>query len=517
MTWQHFPIEVFPDPIARFVREGAAAIGCDPVYVAMPTMAVASGGIGNSRVIELKQSWREPAVLWPALVVPSGWWKSPAWKFAFAPVFQRQSEIFAAHAVAQAEYKAAMAEWKRTPKDERPDEPEPPPPPQHIYVSDCTTEALGLRLCESPRGLVQTVDELAAWFGGLNQYKNHGSDRESYLSMYDASPAKIDRKTTMPPTVYVPRAFVAIYGAVQPDILRRLLTSQAFDSGLAGRFLFAMPPTGSIRWTDAVVSAQTRAKMADLHSALLSMPMGKQDEPVAVHLSDAAFKMWRKFFDAHGAEQEMERDPRLQAAMAKHRGAAARIALVLHCAAVAGGVPGVDERVVDETSMEGGVVLARWFGHEARRVYAMLDESSEEREQRQLLDLVYRLGGKVTPRDLQKHSRRYPTADGAELVLQALVDEGMGSWQIVRSGKSGGRPTSIFCLADSPDFPITRGVDVDRTPENPTKVEVVSTSTVSTGVDVGGNGAGGELAVEVEDTDLAAWRERVFNGEGAVP
>jgi hypothetical protein len=163
-------------------------------------------------------------------------------------------------------------------------------------------------------------------------------------------------------------------------------------------------------------------------------------------------------------------------------------------------------------SVEAGIELSGWFWEECQNVYRAFHESPEQRERRQLLELVYRLGGKVTPRDLQKHSRRYPTADAAELVLQALVTEGMGSWQMVRSGKSGGRPTSVFCLADSPDFPIARAVDVDRTPENPAKVEVVSTSTVSTGEE---NEAGGNGTPDGDDAELASWREQVLAGEGS--
>ena len=57
---------------------------------------------------------------------------------------------------------------------------------------------------------------------------------------------------------------------------------------------------------------------------------------------------------------------------------------------------------VDEASIAAGVALSRWFGHEARRVYAMLAESDDDRDRRRLVDLIRGKGGSVTPRDLMR-------------------------------------------------------------------------------------------------------------------
>ena len=84
---------------------------------------------------------------------------------------------------------------------ERGDAPCDPPPYPHLYLADVTAEAIALRLDQQPRGLIVALDELAALFGGMNQYKAKGNDRESYLAFYDAGPAKIDRKTSTPPTI----------------------------------------------------------------------------------------------------------------------------------------------------------------------------------------------------------------------------------------------------------------------------------------------------------------------------
>jgi putative DNA primase/helicase len=76
----------------RFVEEGAEAIGCAPDLLALPALAVLSAGIGASRVVEIKRSWREGATLFLAVVASPGEKKTPAANAARRPVLKRQAE-----------------------------------------------------------------------------------------------------------------------------------------------------------------------------------------------------------------------------------------------------------------------------------------------------------------------------------------------------------------------------------------------------------------------------------------
>ena len=71
--------------------------------VAVPTLSVLSGAIGDAVRLELKRSWTEPATLWTVLVAPSGSTKSPAFLHAVRPVSRRELE-------AKDEYEEALAE-----------------------------------------------------------------------------------------------------------------------------------------------------------------------------------------------------------------------------------------------------------------------------------------------------------------------------------------------------------------------------------------------------------------------
>ncbi len=157
---------------------------------------------------------------------------------------------------------------------------------------------------------------------------------------------------------------------------------------------------------------------------------------------------WVTFYNEHALEHT-ELTGELSAAWSKLEGYAARLALVVHCVRWAANDPTLaDPDAMDEMSIGAGVRLSRWFGNEARRVYAMLSESDGQRERRRLVELIGRKGGELTARELQQSSRHYTTADAAEKALDELVKAGFGSWQEQEPTAKGGRPTRVFQLCN---------------------------------------------------------------------
>ena len=126
--------------------------------------------------------------------------------------------------------------------------------------------------------------------------------------------------------------------------------------------------------------------------------------------------------------------------------AAARLALVHFLTRWAGGEE-VNPALVDEESMQAGITLARWFGNEARRVYAILDESDNDREDRHLVEWIERKGGSVTARELQQGRRKYRLTGQAEAALEELAKADWGKWHSILSGPKGGRPSREFRLS----------------------------------------------------------------------
>ncbi|MCY2953424.1 MAG: YfjI family protein [Planctomycetota bacterium] len=491
----NIPVNHLPYPLPDFILGAAKAMGCDPAFIALPALVAAGAAIGNTRRIALSRIWSEPAVLWGAIVAPSGTMKSPAQELALKPLHERQRKIIKDHKAAFAEYESDRRAWKAKPRDDRGDEPTAPEPMEHPLVSDITVEALADRLEATPRGTLVAVDELAGWLGSFDQYKGgKGGDLAAYLSMHRAGPLKVDRKTGDRKTLYVPHAAVSIIGGVQSRIFRRLLTAEYFDCGLAARLLLVMPPVVPKKWTDAELSQEIEEAYAGMFDKLYEFQPTQVTDgstfPALVHMDEGAKAAWVEFYDVHNQEQADFGESEIGAAWSKLEGYAARLALVIHGCRQAGGEK-VDPWHVDEQSILAGVEWATWFGEQTKLVYRAFKESDEERERRELLDMVYKLGSRVTSRELQRHCRRYATADEAELALQALVDSGEGDWDLVKPDGRG-RSSYVFCLAASPDRPPVDAVDADRNTNSSGKTAFVSTSTLSTGLENEGGGGGVE-------------------------
>jgi hypothetical protein len=286
--------------------------------------------------------------------------------------------------------------------------------------------------------------------GSFNQYKQgQGGDVAHWLEVHRAGSVLVDRKTGDKTTMHVPRAAVCIAGGIQPQTLRRCLTPEFFENGLAARLLTSMPPKRLKKWREADVNEQTLQSMTNLYDELLRLePATDSDgdpEPADIELDHNAKAAWIGFYNEHAREQA-EHDAELSAVWSKLEGYAARLALLVHCIRQVT-TRDVDPWRVDEQSIAAGIALAHWFGHEATRVYATLSESQDESKHRELARWIERRGGRVTVRDLTHGLRRYRGKPQlAEAELERLSQAGIGRWQEPKTNSAGGRPQRVFHL-----------------------------------------------------------------------
>ena len=457
-----FPVEVFPEPIRSFVRTASESIGCDESFLALPILAVAAGAIGNTRRIRLKSSWVPSAILWTAVVGESGTAKSPAFQLVMKPVERRNQEM---HELHQAEcldyeseiahYKKALTAWNRKQADTQPPPVEPQSPQaKRVLVKDSTVEALAPLLEAGDRGLLLARDELSGWFGSFDRYSGGkgGADAAFWNSSFNGEPILIDRKTGDPRhrSISAPRPALSITGGIQPKILGRVLGDENRENGLLARLLMCHPPRKAKTWNETEVDSRQEEQWANVVQRLYALEStidadGKSTARI-LPLTEEAEQLFTAFFNSHAKEQLMLTGE-LASAWSKLEEYAGRLALVIHCIRCASSDPAVgDQNVVDAVSMKAGVALTEWFKNETGRVYRMLSETGEEREQRELLDLVDRKGGGITSRELKKSSRRFRDNPdhNAEAALEGLVQAGHGSWKEVPATKHGGRPTRRF-------------------------------------------------------------------------
>lgn len=457
--WQPFPVEMLPPVCRRFVKEAAAALGVDASYVALPLLAGLAAAIGNTRRIALSRTWTAPAVLWALIVGESGMLKTPAMKAALMAVTKRQARAMEAYKAAMARYgkemdahRLAVKDWKKDGRMAGQDAPAEPDRPrmERLCCSDITVEALAERLEDTPRGLLVMRDELSAWLGSFGQYKQgKGRDEANWLSMFDAGNLMVDRKTGDKKVIHVPRAAVCITGGIQPGILQRMFTAEHYESGLAARFLMAMPPRRAKRWTGCDISQAAEEQLGNVFATLWGLAPVRSDDgearPLNLPLTDEARPVWAAFVNSHGEETADALGP-VAAAFSKLEGYAARLALVLALARWAEdpGALGIGPAAVDLESLRAGIAIVEWAKRETRRIYIVLSENDEERQQREVLELVERRGGAITVRQLQQSGWHGLNADQAEELLASIVADGLGRWVDDPPGPKGGRPTRHF-------------------------------------------------------------------------
>jgi hypothetical protein len=502
-----FPTDLLPYPMAKFIHEAAAAIGCDESFIALPLLVGLATAIGTTRRVRIKWDWGEYPIIWAVLVASSGQRKTPAFYAALQPLHDIQRGLIERHRAEMeeykrqhVEYKAALAEYKQRGEGEPPEEPQ-KPGLKRVIVNDTTIEALAMLLEENPRGLGVHRDELSGWLASHNQYKaGRGADASQWLELHRGGLLIVDRKTSERRMIYVPRAAASICGTIQPGVIGRGYGREQFENGMVARTLFAMPPARQRAWTDRSVEPHTLQRVADVYRALLELDFDAADNPIDVPLSEEARGDFARFVDEHGAEQARLGDEGLEAAWSKLEGYAARLALIVHLVRRALDDDSADLHAVDRESVRVGVALARWFGHEARRVYADMGLSDEDRQRQRLVALVQGKGGRITPRDLTRNCRRYATTEDAELALGELVGLRLGKWEHPAPGPSGGRPQKYFVLS-------SLGADTDETEADATPGEVTSAREAPEAGCVGAADTGDDLDALIDREERAAIQE----------
>jgi hypothetical protein len=247
-----------------------------------------------------------------------------------------------------------------------------------------------------------------------------------------------------------------VTGGIQPGVLVRALSQEFLDAGLVARVLMAMPPRRRKRWTELEVSPEVENAYHDLLDKLQVLPMeldrhDGEEGPHILQLSPDAKACWVDFYNQWALEQEAA-EGELAAALSKLEAYAARFAMVHHVVDHIGR-DGNDQVPIERHSVEAGIVLARWFANEARRIYSTLTESEEERNGRRLVEFIRARGGKISPRKLQRsNERKYPTVEHAQEALQRLVAAEQGTWQDSPDQKQVGRKRApLFVLHPTPD------------------------------------------------------------------
>lgn len=326
-----FPLDVFPDGLARLVTEAAETFPCPPDFLAVPCLAAASAAIGRSVALAVKDSWVESALLYLAFCAPPGSIKSESLKVAVNPLFEIQrNELYSF--MFEKEAFLERERFRKTSGATGP--PEKMPPLRRLLVDDATTERLTVLLAENPRGLLMAADELTAWIAGMNQYKSGGNDRQFYLKVYTGASITRDRTSQedgLP--IIVPHPFLTVCGAITPAKLPSL-AGDGSDDGFVDRILLSYPDPVRVRFNTEPLSEAAQSDWSDAVGRLYARPIIPDDRggfrPFLVRLTPQALAEYGAWFNAH-CDETMDPDfpAHLKGPWAKMRGQCVRLALVL--------------------------------------------------------------------------------------------------------------------------------------------------------------------------------------------
>jgi hypothetical protein len=445
--------------VGAFVEAASTAIGCDASFIALPLLACLARAIGNRRVIRLKRTWHEPAVIWSTIVGKSGSHKTPALQAATAFLNRQQHKAIkkfkqemAAFPAKKETYEKEYRDWQSSDKSQPPPRRPKTPVCERFLTTDCTIEAMASLLNSQFDGLTVIRDELAGWLGGMGEYKGgKGSDLGHWLAFWSAAPFTNDRKTGEPRMIHVPRASVSLTGGIQPEVLRKAIGNEHMKDGLCARLLLAMPDHKPVSWTDAIVDPDAENLITRIFEHLAQLQPVKDDcgelQATVMPLSDGAKRVWVEYFNRHRAEIS-ELDDDLAAAWSKLEAYTARFALIFQLCSWAAGEELATDSIIDESAMIDAIKVSEWFGREARRVYSLFHESDLDRELRQHSEWILRQGGRITVPAFQR-GRRFETAKDAETALNDLKRAGYGDWEIVQTAT---KPRRDFVLTQTAMF-----------------------------------------------------------------
>jgi hypothetical protein len=374
-----FPLEVFPGGLQSLVREAGKVYGMPEEFASASILCAASVSAGNSVQIQMKKGQYFTPILWMAIIGRPGTNKTGSIYQFLKPVKRREEELYRL-------YQQQRAEWEA-------DEDKGPKPilKRHL-VSDVTIEALGKILSENCRGLGLLMDELANWLESFSRYKK-GSDEAGWLQLWNGNGWKKDR-TSQEEAILIRKAFVSVFGGIQPGRLEKLAANGRTLNGFIDRLLFVFPDNlEPPEWTEEELSPDLEEDYFKAISKILDLDFYQDSEgqkkPWNLTLDPEAKERWKKFFNKENRPLKMSAESDLLAGIhSKFDTHTARLIIPLHLLNWA--YSGKEEPPLEVSlgTVEKAILLAEYFRKQALKVYDKLNNETpldKEFKDRQIL------------------------------------------------------------------------------------------------------------------------------------
>jgi hypothetical protein len=350
--------------LAQAISDTAKAMptSCEFLFTTLLPTAAALIGTSSRIVVKAKGKYKQPCIIWSAVVARSGQLKTPAQNVILDPLVKLEIEESQKYQAALEQYEINLANWKKNKNAKAEDKPKPPSRKRYL-TKDATIESLERIHSNNPRGVLVHRDEIAEDFKADNAYRNgKGGDKEKKLDQFNGSPLIIDRKER---EIALERSAISRTGSIQWEVLQSLMGDGYDDNGTFARWLFcaAPSPLRFINLLEDDLDTGIDDLLTNLYKQLEKMPEADY------LLSPGAKEIFQRWQHELVHRELEETHPGLQVIYPKIEAYTARFALWLHVvnAALAKTTP--DPTISDRT-MSAAVKLARYYLSQSELVLA---------------------------------------------------------------------------------------------------------------------------------------------------
>ncbi len=300
-----FPLGVLPPTWRDWCRDTAQGANAPVDYTALSLLTVAAGLIGGTRRISPAPAWREPCVLWAALVGGPGSGKTRGMQTALdlARALQHRlghvdGDAWRRHAAAREGARVVTSLWRRDLRnmviarsvelDPLPDDAIEPPPPGRLIVEDPRLRAVAAAVHGNPHGVLLAPGALDGWLARTARQTAH-VERHHWHRAWSGEPWTISHRQLL--QIEVPAA-VSLLGTLRPDALPPARAGD--DDSLIGRCLFVCPPRPVLQPL-SVLTARRSDDAIDALARLQALP-AVRDVPLSAAALDV-FDTFRRMHD----------------------------------------------------------------------------------------------------------------------------------------------------------------------------------------------------------------------------
>jgi hypothetical protein len=367
LTTPLLPIEGFPEFLQKLIIECSNVYGTHRDFWTGAILSATCLALGEN--FKIKNKYTNGAVLWLAIIAPTGSGKTEPFRFAFSPFHRMDSKSFTDFSKEMDEYDAIKTMGKKARETLGITKPPEMPLCKQFILSDSTPESLYQVHKNNPRGIIMLRDELKGWIDDFGRYNKSG-EVANWISSWSEQAMTFNRKSERPMKINEP--FICVAGGLQPKILPELARENRAANGFLVRFCFVYPDkVNRPYFQDKELAFSFYDKYDTYLKNLLSI---NNLETEYITLTSDAHKLYQEFDNRNTDLINSQESDYLRGILAKLPVIALRLALVLHYSNWA--CNGIEHPKIEPGTIQAAINMTEYFKTTGEKVFRQLENNS---------------------------------------------------------------------------------------------------------------------------------------------